>query len=91
MSENLSGPPKSEMNKYSGKFDFSKSFTPNVKLDSQAKTESVDLTSIDKYVNEHGDLIITADISIISPDHTLFFLERQRSVSSKWIRIRGQK
>ena len=55
MSENLSGPPKSEMNKYSGKFDFSKSFTPNVKLDSQAKTESVDLTSIDKYVNEHGD------------------------------------
>ena len=55
MSENLSGPPKSEMNKYSGKFDFSKSFTPNIKLDSQAKTESVDLSSIDKYVNEHGD------------------------------------
>ena len=45
MSDNLSGPQQSDSLKYNGKYDSSKSFTPDLKLDSKAvKTEIVDLS-----------------------------------------------
>ena len=45
MSENLSETSKTGMPTYNGKYDPSKSFTPNLKLDSKAaKIESIDLT-----------------------------------------------
>ena len=46
MSDNLSGPQQSDSLKYNGKYDSSKSFTPDLKLDSKAvKTETVDLST----------------------------------------------
>ena len=46
MSDNLSGPQQSDSLKYNGKYDSSKSFTPDLKLDSKAvKTEIVDLST----------------------------------------------
>ena len=46
MSDNLSGPQKSDSLKYNGKYDSSKFFTPDLKLDSKAvKTETVDLST----------------------------------------------
>lgn len=68
MSDNLSGPQKSDSLKYNGKYDSSKFFTPDLKLDSKAvKTETVDLSTSKVPQPGDPDFILMPHLSPLVP------------------------